>query len=163
MSKSAIWRMFLIALSVSAASCGGGGGGNTESSTIALNSASPSEVSRGDCSNAGPMPANLQATWGETEQCTDMSASPPSVIFSPTVECPRNHQDDCLATVPFFPCSDDPSQTCGAVGRFLPECDAIELPDHYSGAAAHEMIHYLLRSSGRSDWASHSSPEWSCQ
>lgn len=162
MSKLRMWRMFLIALCLCAAGCGGGGGGNTESSTVLLSSASASEMS-GDCSGAAPMPQNLEDTWAETEQCTNMSALPPSVIFSPTVECPRNHQDACLATVPFFPCSDDPSQMCGAVGRFLPTCAAIELPDHYSGAAAHEMIHYLLYTSGRSDWAEHSGTEWACQ
>src|ERR1043165_8425079 len=117
----------------------------------------------GDCDGAERLPDSLASTWAETEQCTEMSAPPPSVIFSPTVECPRNHSDDCLATVPFFPCSDDPSQTCGAVGRFLPACNAIELPDHYSGASAHEMIHYLLHTNGRSDWAVHSGPEWVCQ
>jgi len=161
MSKSWIWLAFLTTLSVSAAGCGGGGE-SVESSTVALSSATVGEVG-GDCSGAGPMPTSMAATWGETEQCTDISASPPAVIFSPTVDCPRNRENDCLATVPFFPCSDDPSQTCGAVGRFLPDCNAIELPDHYSGAAAHEMIHYLLHSSGRADWATHSGPEWACQ
>jgi len=161
MSKARIWLAFLIALSVSAVGCGGASGG-VESTTVALNSASSTEVG-GDCTGATPMPASMASTWAETEQCTDMSTSPPDVIFSPTVDCPRNGQDDCLATVPFFPCSDDPSQTCGAGGRFLPACNAIELPDHYSGAAAHEMIHYLLYSNGRGDWAAHTGAEWVCQ
>jgi hypothetical protein len=52
---------------------------------------------------------------------------------------------------------------CGAAGRYLAGCNAIELPDQYSGAAAHEMIHHLLRTSGRGDWMSHGAPEFACQ
>jgi hypothetical protein len=162
MNKARIWLAFLVSLSISPLGCGGGGGGGVESSTVALSSANASEIG-GDCTRAEPIPESMIGTWDETEQCTDLSASPPSVVFSPTVECPRNHQDECLSTVPFFPCSNDPSQTCGAVGRFLPDCNAIELPDRYRGAAAHEMIHYLLHSAGRKDWAVHTGPEWTCQ
>lgn len=151
--------------------CGGGGGGggddsadSTESTVASLTAADASEVSaQADCSESVPMPASLDAPWNETEQCTDLSAAPPRIILSATVNCPRSGQPNCLATVPFFPCSDNPSQTCGAIGRFLPDCGAIELPDRYSGAAAHEMIHYLLLANRRGDWADHSAPEFACQ
>jgi hypothetical protein len=109
------------------------------------------------------MPESLADIWMETEQCTNLSAPPPLVVFSPTVDCPRSGQPNCLATVPFFPCTEDPSQTCGAIGRFLPSCNAIELPDRYSRGAAHEMIHYLLYTSGRADWSEHSAKEFTCQ
>ena len=162
MSKSLIWLGFLATFSLAPLACGGGGGGGVENSTAPLSAATNAEVGR-DCTGAAPLTPLLETTWAETEECTDLSAVPPKVIFSPTVECPRNHQQECLATVPFFPCSSDPSQSCGAIGRFLPECGAVELPDHYSGGAAHEMIHYLLYTSGRSDWAAHAAPEWVCQ
>lgn len=106
---------------------------------------------------------SLGATWNETEQCTALSAPPPLVMLSPTVICPRSGEPHCLSTVPFFPCSDNPAQSCGAIGRFLPRCGAIELPDHYSGAMAHEMIHYLLYTNRHGDWAGHTGPEFTCQ
>ena len=164
MNKQWIWLAFFTMLTSSTLlSCGGGGGGEEVGSTTApLSSIESSEVG-GSCDGAVPMPASLEGTWNETSQCAGMSSVPPSVIFSPTVTCPRNGESNCLATVPFFPCSSDPSQTCGAVGRFLPACNAIELPDRNTGAAAHEMIHYLLHASGRRDWASHSAPEFVCQ
>ena len=155
----------ILALS-SLTACGGGGGGgsDTESMTVPLSAAQASEANAdGNCGAAIPMPANLMATWNETQECTAMSSNPPRVVFSPTVVCPRNGQENCLATVPFFTCTSDPSQTCGAIGRFLPDCNAIELPDRFAGGAAHEMIHFLLRQHGRGDWAHHDGPEWSCQ
>jgi hypothetical protein len=151
--------------------CGGGGGGGSGSgnggeSSQAVNLATDTSAevsSKPECSQAQPMTAETELVWRETEQCTELAAPAPRIIYSPTVTCPRNGQPACLATVPFFSCSDDPSQTCGAVGRFLPECGAIELPDRNQGAAAHEMIHYLLRANGRQDWAQHGGPEWVCQ
>jgi len=143
---------------------GGGGGGDSESLTVAVSSADASGANiGGSCAGAVPMPSSLLSTWNETEQCTGMSSEPPRVVFSPTAICPRNGQANCLATVPFFACSSDPSQTCGAIGRFLASCNAIELPDQFSGGAAHEMIHYLLHQNGQGDWADHSGPEWTCQ
>jgi hypothetical protein len=150
--------------------CGGGGGGGASGTDASAKaglatdiSAEVSSSSRPECLGAQPITKQMELTWNETEQCTDLAGPPPQVIYSPTVICPRNGQPDCLATVPFFPCSDNPAQTCGAVGRFLPECGAIEVPDRYQGAAAHEMIHYLLRTNRRSDWANHTGPEWICQ
>jgi hypothetical protein len=166
MRKTSIRLAFLLTLTVPTLfGCGGGGGGGgTESTTVNLSSAGASEMSGDElCDSAGPLPVSLQGIWNETQQCTALSSVPPQVVFSPTVVCPRNGQPDCLATVPFFPCSSDPSQTCGAIGRFLPSCNAIELPDRYNGAAAHEMIHYLLHSNGHDDWAAHSAPEFVCQ
>jgi hypothetical protein len=156
--------LLLILSVVFCTSCGGGGdGGDVESSTANL-AAAPSEMSSPEsCDGAAPLPSSLESVWNETEQCTVLSSEPPLVVLSPTVVCPRNQLPQCLATVPFFPCSNDPSQTCGAIGRFLPSCNAIELPDRYDGAAAHEMIHHLLRSQGRSDWAEHDSAEFACQ
>lgn len=150
--------------------CGGGGGsgGGGEASaatTVAsLTAAGASEItSNVDCGRAVSLPQSLEATWDETEQCTVLSAPPPKVVYSETVTCPRNGKPDCLGSVPFFACSDNPAQTCGAIGRFLPECNAIELPDRYAGGAAHEMIHYVLRANGRQDWANHAAPEFVCQ
>ncbi len=148
--------------------CGGGGSGGegdgTATTVASLSAAGASEMSaQTDCSLAVPMPASLEVTWNETEQCTVLAAPPPTIVFSPTATCPRSGQPNCLATVPFFQCSDNPAQTCGAIGRFLPDCNAIELPDGYSGAAAHEMIHYLLRANRHRDWASHTAPEFACQ
>jgi len=145
---------------------GGGSGGSAVESSQAANLATETSAevnSSPQCTEAQPLSAATELVWNETEQCTDLAAPPPLVIYSPTVTCPRNRQPACLATVPFFPCSDDPSQTCGAIGRFLPECGAIELPDRNQDAAAHEMIHYLLRANGRREWAQHTSPEWVCQ
>jgi hypothetical protein len=109
------------------------------------------------------MPQSLAPTFNETQQCTNLSAPPPQVILSPTVPCPTSGELHCLATVPFFPCTNDPTKMCGAAGRFLPECNAIELPDQWTDAAAHEMIHYLLRASGHDDWAVHTDPAFACQ
>jgi hypothetical protein len=149
---------------------GGGGGGSStgeaplDTEVAALTTTSPvATASRPECLLAQPMPRAMDLTWNETEQCVDLAAPPPTVVYSQTVICPRSGQADCLATVPFFPCSDDPSRTCGAIGRFLPECGAIELPDRYQGAAAHEMIHYLLKVNGYKQWAEHSGPQWACQ
>jgi hypothetical protein len=149
---------------------GGGGGGSStgeaplDTEVAALTTTSPvATASRPECLLAQPMPRTMDLTWNETEQCVDLAAPPPTVVYSQTVICPRSGQADCLATVPFFPCSDDPSRTCGAIGRFLPECGAIELPDRYQGAAAHEMIHYLLKVNGYKQWAEHSGPQWACQ
>jgi len=166
MRKPRILQTILAAtmLSTVMACGGGGGGGGSDSATAALSADEAShENTGGSCGGAVAMPASLLSTWQETEQCTGMSSEPPRVVFSPTVVCPRSGADNCLATVPFFTCSSDSSQTCGAIGRFLPDCNAIELPDHFSGGAAHEMIHYLLRQSGRGDWAQHSGSEWICQ
>ena len=165
------WKLlaFLIAaVGPTSMGCGGGGGGggghNTESNVAALSSAGAAEMdSQPNCGSAISLPSDLQPVWTETEQCTVLSAESPRVIFSPTVICPRSGEAHCLADVPFFPCSDDPSQTCGAIGRFVPSCGAIELPDQYAGAAAHEMIHYLLKANGHPDWAQHTGPEWVCQ
>jgi len=144
--------------------CGGGGGGGSDSTTVGLTSADAAEANTdASCAGAVPMPSNLLSTWQETEQCTGMSSEPPRVVFSPTTICPRSGAASCLATVPFFSCSNDASQTCGAIGRFLPDCNAIELPDKYSGGAAHEMIHYLLHQNGRGDWAQHTGTKWTCQ
>lgn len=154
------------------AGCGGGGGGGgggageaqAATNVAALTASGASELgSNVDCSAAVDLPESLQSTWDETQQCTALSATPPKVLYSPTVVCPRNRQEQCLSTVPFFACSSDPSQLCGAIGRFLPQCNAIELPDRYAGAAAHEMIHYLLRASGQKNWATHESPDFVCQ
>ena len=168
MRKSRITLSFLGMLALSTVvACGGGGGGGGGDDTGTLTVAASAEASDahggGNCGLAAPMPAELMHTWNETQECTALSSNPPRVVFSPTVVCPRNGQANCLATVPFFTCSSDPSQTCGAIGRFLPDCNAIELPDRYAGGAAHEMIHFLLRQAGRGDWAGHSAPEWSCQ
>ena len=155
--------VFFAVLNFSVVSCGGGGGGSGNADQ-ALATSSRAEVdAQPDCANAVPLTEDLQSVWSETEQCTALEAPPPRVVFSPTVVCPRNGLPECLATVPFSPCADDPSQTCGAIGRFLPACRAIELPDDFFGAAAHEMIHYLLWTNGRSDWEVHTGPEWVCQ
>jgi hypothetical protein len=149
--------------------CGGGGGGGGSDASAAtavagLTASGASEMSSNvDCGRAVDLPGELQATWNETAQCTALAAAPPKVIFTNTVVCPRNGQPDCLESVPFFECSDGSGQLCGAVGRFLPQCGAIELPDRYYGAAAHEMIHYLLRANGHGDWASHGAGEFVCQ
>ena len=162
MSKLRICLLFLAMLMISV-SCGGGSGEGQETVTVPLASSDGRSEVGDSCDGAQPMPPDLSGTWNETSQCAALWGPPPSVLFSPTVNCPRSGEPNCLATVAFFPCSDDASQTCGAIGRFLPECNAIELPDHYSGAAAHEMIHYLLYQNHRSDWAGHSSSEWVCQ
>lgn len=162
--KTLLFAMAFMIPALSGCGGGGGGGGGGTGSTVVSLSAAPEDVSSGGrCGGASPLPANLQATWNETEQCSALSAPPPNVVFSPTVTCPRNGLDECLSTVPFFPCGDNPSQSCGAIGRFLPSCNAIELPDRYSGGAAHEMIHYLLHTAGHPDWTQHSGPEWVCQ
>jgi hypothetical protein len=101
--------------------------------------------------------------YDETEQCTALSAPPPAVVFTATMPCPSSGEPHCLADVAPFPCSFDPSRMCGAIGRYVASCNTIELPNEYSGAAAHEMIHHLLRMAGRSDWSVHSGPEWACQ
>jgi hypothetical protein len=149
--------------------CGGGGGGgggeaSAATTVAALTGNGASEMTSDvDCGRAVDLPGELQATWNETEQCTVLSGPAPKVIFTNTVTCPRSGQANCLESVPFFECSDHSGQLCGAVGRFLPQCGAIELPDRYFGAAAHEMIHFLLRANGHDDWASHGAGEFSCQ
>jgi hypothetical protein len=145
------------------AACGGGGGGlETDIGGLIAPGASEFEDSS-LCGAAGPLPADLLQVYDETEQCSAISASPPNVVFSETVPCPSSGQPHCLATVAPFPCSSDRSQMCGAAGRYLASCDTIELPDTYTAAAAHEMIHHLLRMSARGDWAGHGAPEFSCQ
>ncbi|MGH7897470.1 MAG: hypothetical protein ACREQQ_05930 [Candidatus Binatia bacterium] len=158
----------VLGLMMGISACGGGGGGSENgaqsAATESLMSSGASEIaSSALCGLGGPLPADLMAVYDETEQCTGLSAPPPRVVFSPTVPCPASGQMHCLVTVAPFPCSSDPSRLCGAAGRYLASCDTIELPDAYSGAAAHEMIHHLMRHSGRGDWTQHGSPEWSCQ
>jgi len=169
MRKPRILLTFLTALALPALfGCGGGGGGaggdDASTSTLSLSAANASEMNKAEsCAEAQPMPEKLIGTWNQTEVCTGLASTPPSVVFSPTVICPRSGADSCLSTVPYFTCSDDPTKLCGAVGRFLPDCNAIELPDKYSGGAAHEMIHYLLHQAHRKDWSEHTAPEFTCQ
>lgn len=164
MRKRSISLVLAAVLPVLAACGGGGGGGELGSSTQGLTASGASEFDDSSlCGSRGPLPADLAQVYNETQQCAAISEPPPEVVFSPTVPCPSNGQVHCLATVAPFPCSSDPSKMCGAAGRYLASCDTIELPDSYSGAAAHEMIHHLLRMSGRGDWAVHTAPEFSCQ
>ena len=169
MRKPRISLFFLMALGFPGLfGCGGGGGresgGDAATSTLSLSAANASEMNTAEsCNGVEPMPETLFATWNETEVCTGLASTPPSVVFSPTVVCPRSGADSCLSTVPYFTCSDDPTKLCGAVGHFLPECNAIELPDKYTGSAAHEMIHYLLHQAGRDDWSKHTAAEFTCQ
>jgi hypothetical protein len=143
---------------------GGGGGGELETSVQSLTAPGASEFDDSSlCGSRGPLTADLTQVYAETEQCSAISAPAPDVVFSPTVPCPTSGQPHCLSTVAPFPCNDDPSKMCGAAGRYLASCDTIELPDSYSAAAAHEMIHHLLRVSGRGNWADHSAPEFACQ
>ncbi|MGH7898089.1 MAG: hypothetical protein ACREQQ_09060 [Candidatus Binatia bacterium] len=157
----------MIGLAGALVSCGGGGSGvgdglQTSSEGLSAGGASEFDTST-PCGQAGPLTSDLIQVYEETEQCVGLSAPPPAVVFSPTVPCPTSGELRCLESVDPFPCSYDPSKSCGATGRYLASCNAIELPDQYSGAAAHEMIHHVLRMAGREDWAQHESPEFACQ
>lgn len=148
--------------------CGGGGGGGDDTATRSSNltTASSSEMlSNADCSTSTPLNSTLQQIWDETTQCTGLSGPEPGVVYSATVDCPSSHRHMCLADVPFFPCNDGSGQLCGAAGRYIPSCGGgvIELPDASTTAAAHEMIHHLLRVSGHPDWEIHSDRAFNCQ
>ena len=122
---------------------------------------SESAVER-DCSLTMPLSAPLDSIWQETQECTGLSAPEPRVFFSPAVACPGSDAVECLAVVPPFSCEGHPLLYCGALGRYLRACAAIELPEGSTIAAAHEMIHHLKLANGHSDWNRHTGPEWAC-
>lgn len=133
--------------------CGAGGGDpELEGRDAALSNAE----------GAGLLPGDLEATYAEVEQCTAISAPPPSVVFTPTVECPSSGRRCCLASVEPIPCGADGNARCGTMGRYHEGSQTIELPDECADSAAHEMIHHLLRQAGRSDWEEHDGAEWAC-